>query len=74
MSIRVISTTFNEIFFHVNAVPRKAFTQKYFHEMQEKQNEKKAKKPWLLIPSVGRIARQHIIAISAYYPTNNTGI
>ena len=36
-----------------------------YHEMQEKHNEDKANKPWLLIIYVGRIVRQQLLDISA---------
>ena len=49
-----------KILFH-----KKLFHEMIFHKMQEKHDEDKASKPWLLIRSVGRIARQHQLDISA---------
>ena len=60
--------------FRENAFPRKAFPRNDLHEMQEKYDEEKARNPRLLILSVGRIARQQILDISADYLTKNTGV
>ena len=65
MSIIVISTAFNEIRFHENCFPRKAFQQNAFHEMQEKHDGEKVRNPRLRILSVGRIAWQQLLDISA---------
>ena len=54
MSITVIPTAFNEMRFHENDFPRKAFQQNAFHEMQEKYDGVKERNPRLLIISVGR--------------------
>ena len=51
--------------FHENAFPWKAFQQNAIHELQENHDEVKAWKPRLLILSVGRIAPQHMLDISA---------
>ena len=65
--------------FQRNAFPRKCFSTKgfstnAFHKIQEKHDGEKARKPRLLILSVGRIARQQLLDISADYLTNNIGV
>ena len=65
---------FNEMRFHENDFPQKAFPQNDLHKMQEKHDEEKARNPRLLILSVGRIARQQILDISADYLKKNTGV
>ena len=42
--------------------------------MQEKYDDDKASKPWLLILYVGHIAWQEILDIPADQLTNNTGV
>ena len=56
---------FNGMRFHENAFPQKTLQRNAFHEMQENHDGKKSKKPRLLVISVGRIARQQILDISA---------
>ena len=60
--------------FYENSFPRKAFPQNAFHEMQEKHNGEKIKESKLNILSMGRIARQQLLDISADYLTNNIGV
>ena len=45
-----------------------------FQKKQEKHDEYKAGKHWLLILSVGSIAWKELLDISADYMTNNTGV
>ena len=54
--------------------PRKGFQQNAFQEMQEHHDGEKVRNPWLLIISVGHIARQQLLDISAEYLTNNRGV
>ena len=51
--------------FHENAFPQKAFQRNAFHEIQEKDDGEKVRKPMLLILYVGRIAQQQLFDISA---------
>ena len=55
---------FNVMRFHKNTFPRKAFQWNDFHEIQENHDGEKARKPRLLILSVGHIAWQHLLDIS----------
>ena len=52
----------------------KCFSLNAFHKMQEKRDGEKSRKPWLIIISVGRIALQELIDISADDLANNTGV
>ena len=57
ISMKYVST---KIIYH-----ERIFHEMIFHEMQENQDEEKESKPRLLILSVGRIARQELLNISA---------
>ena len=60
--------------FHKNTFPLNSFPRNASHEMQEKHDQEKERKPRLLILSVGCIARQKLLDISAYLVMNNTGV
>ena len=51
--------------FRENAFQQKAFQRNAFHEMQEKHDGEKARKPRLLIISMGSSVQQQLLDISA---------
>ena len=51
--------------FHENAFPRNAFHKIIFREIQEKHDEEKVSKSWLIILFVGRILLEELLYISA---------
>ena len=60
----IISTAFNEMRFNKKYLLQKYYQRNAFNKMQEKPDGEKASKTRLLIISVERIARSHLLDIS----------